>query len=127
MIYRDRLPCGGLSISDEGRLVALAGWIDALRDHGDVLFIHLRDRSGIVQVVFIPASAPQEICANAGTLRSEFCVLISGRVVKRMPGTENPNISTGHVEVVASDLTILSKSSPLPFLFLKNPWSRVQA
>lgn len=115
MIYRDRLPCGELSISDEGRLVALAGWIDALRDHGEVLFIHLRDRSGIVQVVFSPASAPQAICDKASALRSEFCVLISGQVVKRMPGTENPNICTGNVEVVASDLTILSKSSTLPF------------
>lgn len=115
MTYRDRLPCGRLTESDNGKVVTLAGWIDALRDHGEVLFIHLRDRSGIIQAVFTPESTPQEICNRAGQLRNEFCVLISGRVVKRASGTENPNITTGNIEVVASDLTILSKSGTLPF------------
>jgi len=116
MTYSNRLNCGQLSLSDVGREVRLAGWVDALRDHGDVLFIHLRDRSGIVQVVFSPKSASHAICEKAGTLKNEFCVLITGVVIKRIQGTENPNINTGNIEVVAKDLTILSKSRTLPFL-----------
>jgi aspartyl-tRNA synthetase len=100
---------------DNGRVVKLAGWVDALRDHGEVLFVHLRDRSGIIQVIFSPESAPQVVCDKARLLRGEFCVLISGRVVKRVPGTENPNITTGDIEVVAADLSVLSKSGILPF------------
>ncbi len=115
MEYHDRLPCGHLTLSDTGKEVTLAGWVDALRDHGEVLFIHLRDRSGIVQVVFTPESTPQTICARAGLLKSEFCILLSGKVVKRLEGTENPGIPTGDIEVVAKDLTILSRASTLPF------------
>lgn len=115
MSYRDRIHCGQLNISDDGRVVTLAGWVDALRDHGEVLFVHLRDRSGIVQVVFGPESTDQTVCEKAGLLRNEFCVLISGRVVKRQEGTENPNIATGNVEVKADSLTVLSKSGVLPF------------
>ena len=64
MNYRGRSYCGRLGLSDVGRDVQLFGWVDALRDHGDILFIHLRDRSGIVQVVFSPDHAPKEICQN---------------------------------------------------------------
>ncbi len=115
MEYRDRSPCGHLTLSDAGKEVTLAGWVDALRDHGEVLFIHLRDRSGIVQVVFTPESTPRTICARAGLLKSEFCILLAGRVVKRVEGTENPGIPTGDIEVVAKDLAILNRADPLPF------------
>ena len=115
MTYRDRLPCGQLGVPDDGKVVTLAGWVDALRDHGEVLFIHLRDRSGIVQIVFSPESTPQDICDRARSLRSEFCILITGQVVKRVPGTENQNISTGDIEVAVFELTILSRSDVLPF------------
>jgi len=113
--YRNRSNCGQLSLSDEGREVSLAGWVDALRDHGEVLFIHLRDRSGIIQVVFSPESTSQEICDRAGLLKNEFCVFLTGLVVKRAKGTENPNIITGDIEVLATDLVILKKSNTLPF------------
>jgi aspartyl-tRNA synthetase len=115
MQYRDRSPCGHLALSDTGKEVTLAGWVDALRDHGEVLFIHLRDRSGIVQVVFTPESTPQTVCARAGLLKSEFCILLAGQVVKRAEGTENPGIPTGDIEVLAKDLTILGRADTLPF------------
>ncbi len=115
MTYNDRLNCGDLSLADVGRKVTLAGWVDALRDHGEVLFIHLRDRSGIIQAVFSPEFTSQEICRKAGLLKSEFCILLSGRVIKREQGTENPHIATGDIEVAVTDLFILSRSNTLPF------------
>jgi aspartyl-tRNA synthetase len=115
MTYRDRINCGALNLLDVGREVLLAGWVDALRDHGEVLFIHLRDRSGIVQAVFSPEFASQSTCKAAVSLRSEFCVALRGQVQKRAEGTENPNLDTGLIEVMATDLKILSRSEMLPF------------
>ncbi len=115
MTFHGRSGCGQLGLSDVGKEVTLAGWVDALRDHGEVLFIHLRDRSGIVQVVFSPESTPKDDCDRAGLLKNEFCVLIRGAVIRRAEGTENPNIATGDIEIVANDLTILSRANPLPF------------
>ncbi|MBA4396796.1 MAG: aspartate--tRNA ligase [Syntrophus sp. (in: bacteria)] len=115
MTYQDRLPCGSLRVSDAGSSVTLAGWVDALRDHGDLLFIHLRDRSGIVQVIFSPEFAGSTIMHCASTLRNEFCVALKGRVQQRAAGTENPNLDTGFIEVMATDIAILSKSEALPF------------
>ncbi|MDZ4163619.1 MAG: aspartate--tRNA ligase [Smithellaceae bacterium] len=111
----DRSPCGGLGVSEVGREVLLSGWVDALRDHGEVLFIHLRDRSGIVQVVFRPDVADADVCRQAASLRSEYCVSISGSVRMRAPGTENPLLETGRIEVIATALTILSRADILPF------------
>lgn len=110
-----RVSCGKLNLSHVGERVRLAGWVDALRDHGDVLFIHLRDRSGIVQVVFSPEVTPSHVCRLSGSLRSEFCVEVTGRVNRRAQGTENPHIETGTIEVTAEELTILSRSQNLPF------------
>ena len=107
--------CGKLRLTDKGTEVHLKGWVDALRDHGEVLFIHLRDRSGIVQVVFNPEDTPAKTCRQAQSLRSEFCIAVRGFVKKRHQGTENPNIETGKIEVVVSDLEILNQSKPLPF------------
>ncbi len=115
MNFRGRSFCGQVALSDVGHEVHLFGWVDALRDHGDVLFIHLRDQSGIVQVVFSPEFTSGATCKHAATLRSEFCITVSGRVIERAPGTENPAIETGNLEVVAGDLTILSTSRALPF------------
>ena len=115
MNFRDRSSCGQVGMSDVGRDVQLFGWVDALRDHGDVLFIHLRDQSGIVQVVFSPEFTSDGVCKHAATLRNEFCIAVSGRVIERSPGTENPAIDTGNLEVAAGDLTILSTSRALPF------------
>ena len=115
MNYRERSYAGRLVLSDVGRDVRLFGWIDALRDHGDVLFVHLRERSGIVQVVFSPDFASPAVCRQASALRNEFCITVSGRVVERAEGTENPSIETGNIEVIAKDLSILATSRTLPF------------
>ncbi|MDO9516029.1 MAG: aspartate--tRNA ligase [Syntrophales bacterium] len=115
MTYTERSGCGTLTLSDTDRTVQLAGWVDALRDHGDVVFIHMRDRSGIMQVVFSPEFMPPEDRRRADTLRVEFCICVTGRVVKRKKDTENPNIETGAIEVIADTLTILNKSRALPF------------
>ncbi|MFP4533474.1 MAG: aspartate--tRNA ligase [Desulfobacterales bacterium] len=115
MTIPDRSMCGRMDAAHIGRQVMLAGWVDALRDHGEVLFIHLRDQSGIVQVVFSPESTEKAVCKQAEHLRNEFCVRITGQVVRRAEGTENPHIATGDVEVSASDLQILSRSKTPPF------------
>ena len=114
MSSQNRSPCGRLGLGDAGHEVQVAGWVDALRDHGVVIFAHVRDRSGIVQVVFSPEVAP-EARERAALLREEFCVSVTGRVVQRAPGTENPAIETGQIELMATELTILSRSRALPF------------
>src|SRR6266849_5423417 len=101
---------GGLRAADAGTTVTLAGWVARRRDHGGVIFVDLRDASGIVQVVF-REGAP---AAQAHSLRNEFCVRVTGRVGRRPPGNENPELPTGEVEVTADELTILSEAAPLP-------------
>lgn len=115
MVENGRSFCGTLSLVDVGNEVRLSGWVDALRDHGEVLFIHLRDRTGFVQAVFTPEATPRRICELAASLRSEFCVSLRGVVHKRAEGTENPHIETGNIEVVVLDLSVLSHAAPLPF------------
>ncbi len=115
MTYKERSDCGQLSLPNVDNTVRLRGWVDAFRDHGDVLFIHLRDRSGIVQVVFNPEFLSSDVYNRAVSLRNECCVAVTGRVVKRAEDTENSNIETGEIEVIASDITILNESLTLPF------------
>lgn len=115
MTYQGRSYCGHLRLSDVGREVQMTGWVDALRDHGEVLFIHLRDRSGIVQVVFSPEFSPLQVCERAASLRNEFCIVVKGRVVERAKDTENPHIETGQIEVMATELTIVARSKTPPF------------
>jgi aspartyl-tRNA synthetase len=115
MPYHDRSNCGRLRSTDIDKTVHLAGWVDALRDHGEVLFVHLRDRSGIVQLVFSPEFTPDAVCRQSTSLRSEYCITAFGRIVKRTAGTENPNIETGDIEIIVTDMTILSRSDSLPF------------
>jgi len=116
MNYSQRVFCGELSQEDVGRTVQLCGWVDAYRDHGGLLFIHLRDRSGIVQIVFSPDVTPANVCQTAATLRPEYCITVTGTARKRMEGMENPNIETGKLEVFVDGMTILSESDPLPFV-----------
>ncbi|WP_433295002.1 aspartate--tRNA ligase [Actinoplanes sp. CA-030573] len=97
---------GSLRASDAGTTVTLAGWVARRRDHGGVIFVDLRDASGVVQVVF------REEDAHA--LRNEFCVKVVGQVSPRPEGNENPDLATGAIEVVASELTVLSEAAPLP-------------
>jgi aspartyl-tRNA synthetase len=99
---------GSLRAADEGEQVWLAGWVARRRDHGGVVFIDLRDGSGIVQVVLREEDLAHD-------LRSEFCVLVNGTVRRRPAGNENPELPTGEIEVAASELEVLSESDPLPF------------
>ncbi len=114
MQWRQRTYCGTLSKSDAGSSVLLMGWVDAIRDHGNVLFIHMRDTSGIVQVVFDPeiSKSAHELSKS---LREEFVIQVKGKVRIREKGTENPYIKTGDIEVVAQELQILARSKVLPF------------
>ena len=115
MDFSERVFCGHLTPDHTGRRVLLAGWVDAFRDHGGLLFIHLRDRSGIIQIVFSPEAASADVYRQAASLRAEYCVAVQGEVRKRLPGTENPHIETGDIEVFVSELTVLSESEALPF------------
>ncbi len=106
--------CGELNKEHLGQMVALAGWVDRRRDHGGLIFIDLRDREGIVQVAFNPEiSKPCHKVASR--MRSEYVVRVKGEVGKRPPGTENPKLSTGEVEVTAREAEILNPSRTPPF------------
>ena len=105
---------GELRAGDAGRDVRLAGWVASRRDHGGVLFVDLRDASGIVQVVVDP-DADESVESVAHSLRDEFCIAVSGIVRARPDGTVNADLPSGEVEVAASGLEILSPSDPLPF------------
>ncbi|NBT89287.1 MAG: aspartate--tRNA ligase [Verrucomicrobia bacterium] len=106
--------CGALRAGDAGKDVQLAGWVSGRRDHGGVIFIDLRDREGITQVVFNPALQPK-VAETAHTLRSEFVVAVTGKVTPRPEGTKNPALGTGEIEVTATGLTILNPSETPPF------------
>jgi aspartyl-tRNA synthetase len=106
--------CNELRASNVGQRVTLAGWIATRRDHGGVLFIDLRDREGLTQVVFHPDQFP-EIAKEAQSFHDEDVIQVSGIVVERLEGTQNPKLTTGEIEVVASELTILNRCAPLPF------------
>ncbi|GAA0371937.1 MULTISPECIES: aspartate--tRNA ligase [Micromonospora] len=97
---------GSLRATDAGTTVTLAGWVARRRDHGGVIFVDLRDGSGVVQVVF------REEDAHA--LRNEYCVKVVGEVTRRPEGNENPELPTGEIEVTASELDVLSEAAPLP-------------
>jgi len=102
---------GSLRASDAGQEVTLAGWVARRRDHGGVIFIDLRDSTGIAQVVFRDAG----VLEQAHRLRAEFCVVVSGVVEIRPEGNANAEIATGEIEVNATALTVLGESAPLPF------------
>ncbi|MBI5882538.1 MAG: aspartate--tRNA ligase [Elusimicrobia bacterium] len=107
-------PCGGLGPAAVGRVVRLAGWVHAKRDHGGVCFFNLRDRSGVVQVVAHPED--RAAFAAAQELGLEYVAAVTGKVEARPSGTENPKLSTGSVEVHASEIVLLNPSKPLPFM-----------
>ncbi|MBI2371463.1 MAG: aspartate--tRNA ligase [Deltaproteobacteria bacterium] len=106
--------CGTLGPADEGVKVVLTGWVHRRRDHGGVIFVDLRDRSGLVQVVFRPDERPA-LHEAARELRSEYVVAVRGQVAARPQGTENPALPTGAVEVIAEELRLLNEARPLPF------------
>ncbi len=104
--------CGKLSKAESGQKVTVGGWVDRWRDHGGVVFIDLRDRSGICQVVFDPANMP---VTEAGTLRQEAVIAVTGSIRARPEGMVNENLATGQIELVASELEVLSRAQPLPY------------
>jgi len=105
--------CGELATANAGQSVTLMGWVDTRRDHGQLVFIDLRDRAGITQVVFEATNATVHDLAK--TLRSEFVIAATGKVRVRGEGLANPNLKTGEIEVVAESLTILSEAKTTPF------------
>ncbi|MFO7772860.1 MAG: aspartate--tRNA ligase [Dehalococcoidia bacterium] len=106
--------CGELGEKHAGRQVTLAGWVHRRRDHGGKVFIDLRDREGIVQVVFNP-QVSQEAYQVAGSLRSEYVIQVTGEVVSRPKGTENPKLASGGIELIAKEAVILNPSKTPPF------------
>ena len=106
--------CGELRASDAGAKVVLMGWVNKRRDLGNLIFLDLRDRSGITQVV-ITADAGAEVHDRATAVRSEFVVAVIGHAKLREPNTVNKNIPTGEIEVIADELRILNDCKPLPF------------
>jgi len=106
--------CGEVRPEHVGRRLTLAGWADARRDHGGLVFVDLRDRSGIVQLVLNPERAP-DAAALGHEIRNEFVLRAEGEVVRRAPEAVNPNIPTGEVELQVDRLEIVSRATPLPF------------
>jgi aspartyl-tRNA synthetase len=107
--------CGAVSTDDIGKDVILMGWVHRRRDHGGVIFVDLRDREGLVQVVFNPETNP-ETHREAHRIRSEYVLAVMGRVRRRPEGMENSDLKTGHVEVMVHKLEILNESKTPPFL-----------
>ncbi len=105
--------CGQVTQADLEKQVLIAGWVHRRRDHGGIIFLDLRDREGMVQVVFAPEN--KALFAKAEGLRNEYVIQVKGRVRKRPAGTVNPNLVTGEIEVEALELTIYSRAEALPF------------
>ena len=108
--------CGELRLEHAGRHVTLAGWVHRRRDHGGVIFIDLRDRFGLTQVVINPANVRSpEVFAQAEALRNEYVIQVEGVVAPRPAGMANPKLATGEIEVIAHDVTVLNPAKTPPF------------
>ncbi len=105
--------CGNVDEKLTSQEVTVAGWVHRRRDHGGVIFVDLRDREGLLQVVFDPDL--KAVFADAERLRSEFVIQVKGKVRSRPAGTVNANLKSGQVELLARELTVLNRSEPLPF------------
>jgi aspartyl-tRNA synthetase len=105
--------CGQVDEKLIGQTVEVAGWVHRRRDHGGIIFVDLRDREGLLQVVFDPDAA--EVFREAERLRNEFVIHVKGRIRERPAGTVNANLASGRVELLASELELLNRSEPLPF------------
>jgi len=106
--------CGALTSADIGKEVLLMGWAMRRRDHGGLIFVDLRDREGLAQVVFDPEHSPSAH-ERAEGVRNEYVLAVRGKVIPRPEGTVNPNLKTGEVEVLVSECRLLNRSKPLPF------------
>ncbi|MFO7278374.1 MAG: aspartate--tRNA ligase [Pseudomonadota bacterium] len=105
--------CGQVDETLVGQEISVAGWVHRRRDHGGVIFVDLRDREGLLQIVFDPDRP--EVFAEAERLRNEYVIRVRGRVRERPAGTANPNLRSGRVELLAKELEVLNRSEPLPF------------
>ena len=112
-VYRTH-HCNALREEHIGQVVTLSGWVNSARDHGGVIFIDLRDREGMTQVVFRPEE-DASIAEQSHELRDEDVVQVIGRIEKRLAGTENDKLGTGTIEVVATKLTGINKADVLAF------------
>lgn len=106
--------CGQLNLKNEKETVSLCGWVHRRRDHGGVIFVDLRDREGLIQVVFQPEN--KALFSQAEHLRHEYVIQVKGVVTKRPSDMINPNIASGEIEVVATDLVIFNRAEPIPFM-----------
>src|SRR6266702_2315570 len=106
--------CGEPRAEDIGKRVTLAGWAARRRDHGGLVFIDLRDHTGVVQLVVNPERA-RDAASTAHEVRTEFVLRVQGEVARRAAEAVNPNIPTGDVEIQVDELEIVSRSEPLPF------------
>src|SRR6266850_2516390 len=106
--------CGEMTAKNEGQDVLLMGWVDRWRDHGQLIFIDLRDRDGVTQIVFNAENKP-DVHRAAKSLRSEFVLAVHGKVRVRGQGLSNPNLKTGEIEVVVDELWVLSDAKTTPF------------
>lgn len=106
--------CGLITESYLGQIVTVMGWVNARRNHGGLIFIDLRDREGLVQIVLNPSKCPKEVFALAEDLRLEYVVCVTGKVIARENERINPNMPTGTIEIEAHELQLLSQSKPLP-------------
>ena len=113
-MFSKRTYCGEITTAHDGKSIEISGWVDRRRDHGGVIFIMVRDVSGCVQVVADEALSAGTV-AKADKLRAEFCVLVKGTIRKRTPENVNPNLPTGEIELVATDIVVLAESAPPPF------------
>ncbi|HTD10441.1 MAG TPA: OB-fold nucleic acid binding domain-containing protein, partial [Steroidobacteraceae bacterium] len=105
--------CGQVNEQLLGQEVTVAGWVHRRRDHGGVIFVDLRDREGLVQIVFDPDA--REVFSEAERLRNEFVVRVTGKVRARPTGTVNANLASGRIEVLAGQIEVLNRCEPLPF------------
>ncbi|MRR07518.1 MAG: aspartate--tRNA ligase, partial [Deltaproteobacteria bacterium] len=106
--------CGTLSADDIGSEVVLMGWAMRRRDHGGLVFVDLRDREGLAQIVFDPERSP-EAHKKAEGVRNEFVLAVRGKVAPRPEGTVNPSLKTGAVEVLVTECKVLNRAKALPF------------
>src|SRR5713101_8062680 len=113
-VYYRTHTCGELNINAVGQQVKLAGWVNRRRDHGGLVFLDIRDRYGITRVICDPEHSA-EAHRIASELRSEYVVQVTGTVVRRLAGTENPHLSTGAIEVVAEHIVVLNPARTTPF------------
>ncbi len=113
-MFRERIYCGEVSAGAVGGRVVLDGWVDKKRDLGGLIFIELRDVSGIVQIVIDSSKSP-DVAEIANAVRSEFCLHVTGTVARRSAETVNPNLATGELEVMADSIVVLNTSAVIPF------------